>query len=94
MPVNVPEAPSHPAFSFRPETGEEAYHSMLAVPVQRGGVVLGVIAVQNRTPRHYTEEDVEVLETTAMLVADTPRYSISEPPGRDTSIDSSAPAPV
>ncbi len=70
MPVNVPEAPSHPAFSFRPETGEEAYHSMLAVPVQRGGVVLGVIAVQNRTPRHYTEEDVEVLETTAMLVAE------------------------
>jgi phosphotransferase system enzyme I (PtsP) len=70
MPVNVPEAPSHPAFSFRPETGEEAYHSMLAVPVQRGGVVLGVIAVQNRTPRQYTEEDVEVLETTAMLVAE------------------------
>jgi phosphotransferase system enzyme I (PtsP) len=70
VPVNVPEAPSHPAFSYRPETGEEAYHSMLAVPVQRGGVVLGVIAVQNRTPRHYSEEDVEVLETTAMLVAE------------------------
>jgi phosphotransferase system enzyme I (PtsP) len=69
-PVNVPEAPKHPAFSFRPETGEEAYHSMLAVPVQRGGLVLGVIAVQNRTPRQYSDEDVEVLETTAMLVAE------------------------
>lgn len=69
-PVNEPEAQSHPSFSYRPETGEEVYHSLLAVPVNRGGVVLGVIAVQNRTPRHYTEEDVEVLETTAMLVAE------------------------
>lgn len=68
--VNEPEAQNHPAFSYRPETGEEIYHSLLAVPVQRGGVVLGVIAVQNRTPRHYSDEDVEVLETTAMVVAD------------------------
>jgi len=69
-PVNEPEAQEHPAFSYRPETGEEIYHSLLAVPVQRGGVVLGVIVVQNRTPRHYSEEDVEVLETTAMVVAE------------------------
>ncbi|MGI9477905.1 MAG: phosphoenolpyruvate--protein phosphotransferase [Hyphomicrobiaceae bacterium] len=68
--VNVPEAQDHPSFSYRPETGEEIYHSLLAVPVQRGGVVLGVIAVQNRTPRQYSEEDVEVLETTAMVVAE------------------------
>jgi phosphotransferase system enzyme I (PtsP) len=69
-PVNEPAAQKHPAFSYRPETGEEIYHSLLAVPVQRGGVVLGVIVVQNRTPRHYSEEDVEVLETTAMVVAE------------------------
>lgn len=69
-PVNVPEAQDHPSFSYRPETGEEIYHSLLAVPVQRGGVVLGVIVVQNRTPRVYSDEDVEVLETTAMVVAD------------------------
>ncbi len=69
-PVNVPEAPDHLAFSYRPETGEEAYHSMLAVPVLRAGVVLGVIAVQNRTQREYSDEDVEVLETTAMIVAE------------------------
>ncbi|MFT5507769.1 MAG: phosphotransferase system enzyme I (PtsP), partial [Hyphomicrobiaceae bacterium] len=67
-PVNVPEAQEHPSFSYRPETGEEVYHSLLAVPVQRGGIVLGVIAVQNQTPRQYSDEDVEVLETTAMVV--------------------------
>ncbi len=69
-PVNVPEAQEHASFSYRPETGEEVYHSLLAVPVQRGGIVLGVIAVQNQTPRQYSDEDVEVLETTAMVVAD------------------------
>ena len=31
--VNEPEASSHPAFSYRPETGEEIYHSLLAVPI-------------------------------------------------------------
>ena len=69
-PVNVPEAQEHPAFSFRPETGEEAYHSLLAVPILRGGVVLGVIVIQNQTPREYSEEDIEVLQTTAMVVAE------------------------
>lgn len=69
-PVNEPEAQKHPAFSFRPETGEEAYHSMLAVPILRGGVVLGVIAIQNQTKREYSDEDVEILQTTAMVVAE------------------------
>ena len=70
-PVNEPDAQNHPAFSYRPETGEEIYHSLLAVPVSRGGGdVLGVLVVQNRTQRDYGEEDVEVLETTAMVLAE------------------------
>lgn len=70
VPVNEPDAQNHPAFSYRPETGEEIYHSLLAVPILRGGQVLGVLVVQNRTPREYSEEDVEVLQTTAMVVAE------------------------
>ena len=68
--INEPEASSHPAFSYRPETGEEIYHSLLAVPVQRSGQVLGVLVVQNRTPKDYSDEDVEVLQATAMVVAE------------------------
>jgi phosphotransferase system enzyme I (PtsP) len=68
--INEPEAQSHPAFSYRPETGEEIYHSLLAVPILRGGSVLGVLVVQNKTPREYSDEDVEVLQTTAMVVAE------------------------
>src|SRR5437667_331960 len=36
----------------------------------RGNRVLGVLVVQNRTLRHYTEDEVEVLQTIAMIVAE------------------------
>ena len=68
--VNEPEASSHPAFSYRPETGEEIYHSLLAVPITRSGQVLGVLVVQNKTQKEYSDEDVEVLQATAMVVAE------------------------
>jgi phosphotransferase system enzyme I (PtsP) len=68
--MNLPDAQNHPAFAYRPETGEEPYASMLAVPVRRAGRTLGVLAVQNRTPRHYTDDEVDVLETVSMLLAE------------------------
>ena len=70
VPINEPDAQNHPAFSYRPETGEEVYHSFLAVPVLRGGDVLGVLTVQNKTQKEYSDEDVEVLQTTAMVLAE------------------------
>ncbi len=70
VPVNEPDAQAHPAFSYRPETGEEIYHSFLAVPILRNGEVLGVLTVQNKTPRHYSDDDVEALQTTAMVLAE------------------------
>jgi phosphotransferase system enzyme I (PtsP) len=69
-PLALQDAQSHPAFSFRPETGEEIYHSFLGVPVLRGGNTLGVLVVQNKTHRSYTEEEVEALQTTAMVLAE------------------------
>ncbi len=69
--LNLADAQNHPSFAYRPELGEEAYASMLAVPVRRGGRTLGVIAVQNRDSRHYSDDEVEVIETIAMLLPDT-----------------------
>ena len=69
-PLALADAQSHPQFAYRPETGEEIYHSLLGVPILRGGRVIGVVAVQNRTQRHYTEEEVEALETIAMVLAE------------------------
>lgn len=69
-PLSLSDAQHHPAFSYRPETGEEIYHSFLGVPVLRGGNTLGVLTVQNRARRTYSEEEVEALQTTAMLLAE------------------------
>ena len=69
-PLALADAQSHPDFAYRPETGEEIFHSLMGVPILRGGRVLGVLVVQNRTLRNYTEDDVEVLQTIAMVVAE------------------------
>ena len=68
--INLSDAQAHPAFSYRPETGEEIYHSFLGVPVLRAGNTLGVLVVQNRARRTYSEEEVEALQTTAMVLAE------------------------
>src|SRR6187401_2573824 len=70
-PVNLSDAQNHPAFAFRPETGEEIYHSFLGVPILRAGNTLGVLVVQNRAQRTYSEDEEEALQTTAMVLAET-----------------------
>ena len=69
-PLALSDAQHHPAFSYRPETGEEIYQSFLGVPVLRGGATIGVLVVQNRARRAYSEEELEALQTTAMLLAE------------------------
>jgi phosphotransferase system, enzyme I, PtsP len=69
-PINLSEAQTHPAFSYRAETGEEIYHSFLGVPILRAGNTLGVLVVQNRARRTYSEEEEEALQTTAMVMAE------------------------
>ena len=70
VPVNEPDAQKHPAYSYRPETGEEVYHSLLAVPILRSGQVLGVLVVQNHAYKQYSDDDVETLASTAMVVGE------------------------
>ena len=69
--LNLSDAQHHPAFAFRPETGEEIYHSFLGVPILRAGNTLGVLVVQNRAQRTYSEYEEEALQTTAMVLAET-----------------------
>src|SRR5918997_190865 len=69
-PLALSDAQSHPAFSYKPETGEEIYHAFLGVPLLRAGNTLGVLVVQNRTYRAYAEEEMEALQTTAMVLAE------------------------
>src|SRR5271169_5046158 len=69
-PLALADAQSHPDFAYRPETGEEIYHSLMGVPILRGDRTLGVVVVQNRTQRHYTEDEIEALQTIAMGLAE------------------------
>ncbi|WP_160011775.1 phosphoenolpyruvate--protein phosphotransferase [Rhizobium sp. 18055] len=70
QPLNLSDAQSHPAFRYLPETGEEIYHSFLGVPILRAGRSLGVLVVQNKASRNYRDEELEALETTAMVLAE------------------------
>jgi phosphotransferase system enzyme I (PtsP) len=84
--INLSNAQSHPAYSYRPETGEEIYHSFLGVPILRAGNTLGVLVVQNRARRTYSEEEVEALQTTAMVMAEmiaSGELSALAPPGAE-----------
>ncbi|MGE0659745.1 MAG: phosphoenolpyruvate--protein phosphotransferase [Reyranellaceae bacterium] len=69
-PLSLADAQSHPHFAYRPETGEEVYHSLLGVPILHSGRVVGVLVVQNRTRRQYDEEETETLQTIAMVLAE------------------------
>ena len=70
-PLSLANAPEHPAFSYRPETGEDPYHAFLGVPLLRGGRSIGVLVVQNRTERNYLDDEIEDLQIIAMVLAET-----------------------
>ncbi len=70
-PLALSDAPNHPAFSYRPETGEDPFHAFLGVPLLRGGTPIGALVVQNRTERAYGEDEVEDLQIVAMVLSET-----------------------
>ncbi|MEP1090250.1 MAG: phosphoenolpyruvate--protein phosphotransferase [Qipengyuania citrea] len=69
-PLNLAEAKKHPAFAYLPETGEELYKSFLGVPMKRAGRPLGVLVVQTTETKVFDDEEVEALETAAMVLSD------------------------
>jgi phosphotransferase system enzyme I (PtsP) len=68
--LNLAEAASHPDFAFRPETGEEKFHSFAGVPIVRRERAVGVLAVQHVEPRRYDEVEIEALQTVAMVLSE------------------------
>lgn len=68
--LNLAEASSHPEFAFRPETGEELFHSFAGVPIIRKERAIGVLAVQHDDPRAYDELEIEALQTVAMVLSE------------------------
>jgi phosphotransferase system enzyme I (PtsP) len=69
-PLNLAEARAHPDFAYKPETGEEIFHSFAGVPIVRREASVGVLCVQHADPREYAEVEIEVLQTVAMVLAE------------------------
>ncbi len=69
-PLARADAQSAPDFVYRPETGEDRFKSMLGVPIVGRSRVLGVIAIQTVDHRHYTDRQIEALQTVALVLAD------------------------
>ncbi len=68
--LNLAEATSHPDYAYKPETGEELYHSFAGVPIIRRERAVGVLAVQHIDPRRYDDVEIEALQTVAMVLAE------------------------
>lgn len=69
-PVNTANAPAEPGFRYMPETGEKIFPSFLGVPIQRVGEKLGVLVVQSREAREFSDDEVYGLEVAAMVLAE------------------------
>ena len=68
--LNLDEATSHPDFAYKPETGEERYHSFAGVPIIRRERAVGVLAVQHSEQRKYQDVEIEALQTVAMVLSE------------------------
>ena len=68
--LNLDEAAAHPDFSYRPETGEDRFHSFAGVPIVRRERAIGVLCVQHVEPRRYEEVEIEALQTVAMVLSE------------------------
>ncbi|MDT9598188.1 phosphoenolpyruvate--protein phosphotransferase [Sphingosinicella rhizophila] len=68
--LNLDEASRHPEFAYRPETGEELFHSFAGVPIVRRERAIGVLSVQHAEPRAYVDLEIEALQTVAMVLSE------------------------
>src|SRR6186713_1391117 len=68
--LNLAEAATHPEFQYRPETGEDKFHSFAGVPIVRRERAIGVLTVQHVEPRRYEEVELEALQTVAMVLSE------------------------
>jgi phosphotransferase system, enzyme I, PtsP len=68
--LNLAEAAAHPDFAYRPETGEDRFHSFAGVPIIYRTRAIGAVVVQHADPRRYEDVEIEALQTTAMVLSE------------------------
>lgn len=68
-PVVATDAMLHPRNKYFPETGEERFHSFLGLPVVERHDALGVLVVQSRSRRRFSQTDIRLLKTISANVS-------------------------
>jgi phosphotransferase system enzyme I (PtsP) len=68
-PIAVPDVRVDPRMVLFPESGEQKFRSMLAVPLVVGKLPVGVLTFQTRQPHDFKPEEIELLEMIAAQVA-------------------------
>jgi phosphotransferase system enzyme I (PtsP) len=67
--INIAFAKSHPRFKLSPEVNEEGYNAFLSVPVVHQKKVLGVIVVQQKMARVFSQDEESFLITLSAQLA-------------------------
>jgi len=68
-PLVIERAQEHPGYKYFPETGEERYASLMAVPLIVRDATIGAIMVQTCEPREFDAHEVGMFQTCAQLIA-------------------------
>ncbi|ARP39191.1 phosphoenolpyruvate--protein phosphotransferase [Vibrio syngnathi] len=68
-PINLAQASAHPAYKFFPELGEKVYHAFLGTPIIHRKQVLGVLVIQQKSPRLFSEMEESFLVTLSAQLA-------------------------
>lgn len=82
--LNLADAPSHPNFKYLPDVGEDEFLSFLGVPVINQGELLGVLVIQCKENRQFTEQEETFLITLSAQIASIISVNKSE---KETSSD-------
>lgn len=82
--MNLADAPSHPNFKYLPDVGEDEFLSFLGVPVINQGELLGVLVIQCKENRQFTEQEETFLITLSAQIASIISVNKSE---KETSSD-------
>ncbi len=70
-PLNVLSASADPHFVYFPDSGEEIYEAFLGAPVVHAGELVGVLVVEQKERRKFTEEEESFLVTVAAQLGST-----------------------
>ncbi len=67
--VAILEPEQHPRFRYFKETKEERFHSFLGLPLFDRQTPIGVVAIQTRDSREFSQEEISALSTIAFQVS-------------------------